>query len=84
MKKFNLSTWLLFLIPSILGIIIIYDSIENLMVNGKYRLQHWLILLSGAVAPVMPWTATIILIIAALGSIVYLFQKKNDGKSIIY
>jgi len=37
-------------------------------------------LLAGVVGPIMPWTATIILFIAAFGSIIYLFRKKDGGK----
>jgi len=38
-------------------------------------------LLAGVIGPIMPWTATIILFIAAFGSIIYLFQKKDGRKS---
>ena len=37
--------------------------------------------LSGAVAPVMPWTATIILIVAALGSIALFIYSKGQCKA---
>ena len=37
-------------------------------------------MLSGKVAPIMPWTATVILIIAALGSIVFLFIRNENLK----
>ena len=37
-------------------------------------------LLSGVVAPIMPWVATIVLIIAALGSVILLFTKKDGTK----
>jgi len=37
-------------------------------------------LLAGVVGPIMPWTATIILFIAAFGSIIYLFRKIDGGK----
>lgn len=76
MKKFSLSTWLLFLIPSILGILLF-------MIPMKFG-EDWKVLiatlafyLSEAISPVMPWIATGILIIAALGSIFFLPVKKN-------
>jgi len=36
-------------------------------------------ILSESVAPIMPWTATVILIIAALGSVLYLFRNKDEA-----
>ena len=47
---------------------------------GKYQLPYLRILLSGAIAPVMPWVATITLIIAALGSVVFLAIRKDKVK----
>ena len=35
-------------------------------------------ILSESVAPIMPWTATVILIIAALGSVLFLFRNKDE------
>ncbi|WP_438314786.1 YjiH family protein [Sporosarcina sp. FA9] len=79
MKKFNLSTWLLFLVPSILGILLF-------MIPMKFG-EEWKVLiatlafyLAEAISPVMPWIATIILIIAALGSMLFLAVKKNEAK----
>ena len=37
-------------------------------------------ILSVAIAPIMPWTATIILIIAALGSVLFLAVRKEQAK----
>ncbi|MEK5067292.1 YjiH family protein [Sporosarcina sp. FSL K6-1508] len=79
MKKFALSTWFYFLVPSILGILLF-------MVPMKYA-GDWKIpiaifadLLSTSIAPVMPWVATVTLIIAALGSIVFLGISKDRVK----
>ncbi|MCZ2260905.1 YjiH family protein [Sporosarcina sp. G11-34] len=77
MKKHNLSTWLLFLIPSILGIILFMIPLK-LTDEWKVPIATLAAILSESVAPIMPWTATIILIIAALGSLVYLFRSKDE------
>jgi len=37
-------------------------------------------MLSEKIAPIMPWTATVILLIAALGSIVFLFIRNKNLK----
>ena len=37
-------------------------------------------ILSGTIAPIMPWTATITLIIAAFGSIIFLFKHTDGNK----
>lgn len=78
MKKFNLSTWLLFLIPSILGVFLFMIPIKY---AGDIKVPIAILgdILSGTVAPIMPWTATITLIIAAVGSIIFLF-KQTDGQ----
>lgn len=78
MKKYNLSTWLLFLIPSILGIFLFMIPLKLTGV-WKVPIATFAGFLADIAAPIMPWTATVILIIAALGSIVYLFLK-TDGK----
>lgn len=78
MKRYNLLTWLLFLIPSILGVFLFMIPVKY---NGDWKVSIAILgdILSGAVAPVMPWVATITLIIAAVGSVIFLFIK-TDGK----
>lgn len=78
MKKHSLSTWFLFLIPSILGIMFFMVPVK-LTEDWKVPIATFADLLSTAVAPIMPWTATIILIIAAIGSVIHLFIS-TDGK----
>ena len=77
MKKHNLSTWLLFLIPSILGVILFMIPLK---LTGEWKVPIATLadILSKSIAPIMPWIATIILIIAALGSVLYLFRKKDE------
>ena len=77
MKKYTLSTWLLFLIPSILGILLFMIPLK-LTGDWKVPIATLADILSGFIAPVMPWTATVILIIAALGSVLYLFKGKDE------
>jgi nucleoside recognition membrane protein YjiH len=77
MKKYSLSTWLLFLIPSILGILLFMIPVK-LFGDWKVPIATLADILSGFIAPVMPWTATIILIIAALGSVLYLIKGKDE------
>jgi nucleoside recognition membrane protein YjiH len=77
MKKYSLSTWLLFLIPSILGILLFMIPVK-LFGDWKVPIATLADILSGFIAPIMPWTATIILIIAALGSVLYLIKGKDD------
>lgn len=78
MKKYTLSTWLLFLIPSILGVLLFMVPIKY---NGDIKVPIAILadVLSVFIAPIMPLVATITLIIAAVGSIIYLF-KQTDGK----
>jgi nucleoside recognition membrane protein YjiH len=77
MKKYSLSTWLLFLIPSILGILLFMIPVK-LFGDWKVPIATLADILSGFIAPVMPWTATIILIIAALGSFFYFIKGKDE------
>lgn len=77
MKKHSLSTWFLFLVPSILGILFFMVPIK-LTGDWKVPIATFADLLSTAIAPVMPWVATVILIIAAVGSIIFLFKPTED------
>ena len=79
LKRFNLSTWLLFLVPSILGILLFMIPVK-IGENWQVPIAALANLLAGFVAPVMPWTATTALVIAAIGSIIYLF-KNTDGEN---
>lgn len=79
MKKNTLLTWLLFLVPSILGVFLFMIPIKY---GGDIKVPIAILadLLSGVIAPVMPWVATITLIIAAVGSIIYMFINTNGKK----
>lgn len=79
MKRFTLSTWLLFLVPSLLGILLFMIPVK-FGEDWKVPIAIFADILSGTIAPIMPWTATIILIIAALGSVAYLFVRENHVK----
>ena len=79
MKKFSISTWLLFLLPSILGIILFMIPLK-FESGWKVPIAKLADTLSVAIAPIMPWTATIVLIIAALGSVLFLVVRKEQAK----
>lgn len=78
MKKYNLSTWLWFLIPSIIGIVLFMIPLK---LTGEWKVPIATLadILSTFIAPIMPLTATIALSIAAIGSIIFLFIN-TDGK----
>ena len=77
MKKFSLSTWLLFLLPSIAGVILFMIPLP---IDGGLQIPiAWLAsLLSGVLEPFVQWLALITLLIAAAGSIIFLFIPKDD------
>ncbi|MFJ7825609.1 YjiH family protein [Psychrobacillus sp. NPDC096623] len=77
MKKFSLSTWLLFLLPSIAGVILFMIPLP---IDGGFQIPiAWLAgLLSGVLEPVVQWLALITLLVAAIGSIIFLFLPKED------
>ena len=83
MKKFNLSTWFLFLVPSILGIILFMIPVK-FGESWKVPIAILADLLSTIIAPVMPWIATITLIIAALGSIALFVNSKRIGQTVLF
>ncbi|MCZ8538089.1 YjiH family protein [Paenisporosarcina quisquiliarum] len=77
MKKFSLSTWLLFLIPSIIGIFLFMIPFK---IDGEWKIP--VAILANEVAkfvePIMPWTVTIVMILAAIGSLIYQFKKDSN------
>ena len=77
MKKFSMSTWLLFLIPSIIGIFLFMIPFKS---SGEWKIPVAILanMVAGLVEPIMPWTVTIVMILAALGSIVYQFIKDSN------
>ena len=77
MKKFSLSTWLLFLLPSIAGVILFMIPLP---INDGFQIPiAWLAsLLSTLLEPVVQWVALVTLLIAAIGSIIFLFKPKEE------
>jgi len=77
MKKFSLATWLLFLLPSIAGVILFMIPLP---IDGGIQIPiAWFAsMLSTALEPVVQWLALITLLVAAIGSIIFLFIPKDD------
>ncbi|MER2237359.1 MAG: YjiH family protein, partial [Psychrobacillus sp.] len=78
MKKFSLFTWLLFLLPSIAGVILFMTPLP---IGGEIKIPiAWFAsLLSGVLEPIVHWIALITLFIAAIGSLIFLFIPKNES-----
>ncbi|WP_019412775.1 YjiH family protein [Paenisporosarcina sp. TG20] len=79
MKKFSIYNWLLFLVPSIIGIFLFMIPF-NFQNEWKIPIAILANMVAGLVEPIMPWIVTIVLIIAALGSIIYQFIKASDSE----
>ena len=77
MKKFSLSTWLLFLLPSIAGVILFMIPLP---IDGGIQIPiAWFAsILSTVLEPVVQWLALITLLVAAIGSIIFLFIPKDE------
>ncbi|MEK3935867.1 YjiH family protein [Sporosarcina sp. FSL W7-1349] len=79
MKKFSLSTWLLFLVPSILGVVLFMIPLK-FESGWKVPIAKFADILSVALEPTMPMTAMIVIVIAALGSLLFLFKRSDGAK----
>lgn len=79
MKKHHLSTWLYFLIPSILGVILFMIPLK-FGEEWKVPIAKFADILSGWLEPAMPMTAMIIIVIAAIGSLLYAFIPRSSSK----
>lgn len=86
MKKFSTSTWLLFLIPSLLGILLFLVPIPITNADGDTEwmvtiavLANWL---ADSIASIVPWIMLVILSIAAIGSLVYIAKKPNTDENV--
>ncbi len=79
MKKFSISTWFYFLIPSILGIVLFMIPLK-FGEEWKVPIAKLAAILSVALEPVMPMAAMIIIVIAAIGSLLFLFVKADHAK----
>lgn len=77
-KKFSVSTWLLFLIPSILGILLFIIPLptdDGWMVTIAI-MANWL---SNLIAPFVGWVILAVLLIAAIGSLLDITKKPNEN-----
>ncbi|MFC4354065.1 YjiH family protein [Chryseomicrobium palamuruense] len=77
-KKFSLSTWLLFLIPSIIGIILFMVPLPD-GDTMRVPIASFANVLSGWLAPIIQWIALITIAIAAIGSILFIARPKDDS-----
>ncbi|TQR15029.1 YjiH family protein [Psychrobacillus lasiicapitis] len=77
MKKFSLSTWILFLLPSIAGIILFMIPLPT-SEGFKIPIALFSNMLSNAIAPFVQWIALVMIWIAAIGSVVFLFLPKQN------
>lgn len=77
-KKFSLSTWLLFLIPSIVGVVLFMIPLPD---GDAMRVPIASLanILSGWVAPFIQWIALITIAIAAIGSLLYIARPRDDS-----
>ena len=77
MKKFSLSTWLLFLLPSIAGVVLFMTPLP---IDGGFQIPiaYFASILSGVLEPIVHWIALVTLLIAAIGSIVFLFIPEKN------
>lgn len=78
-KQYSFSTWLLFLIPSLIGVFLFMTPIY---VDGSWKVPIAVManILAGIVVPVIGWFALFIMGVAAIGSIIYLFLPKTSTK----
>lgn len=81
MKKFSASTWLLFLIPSFLGILLFLIPIPT-DEGWKVTIAVLAGLLAGQIESFVPWVMLVILIIAALGSLAFISKKENTSDTV--
>ncbi|PKH11031.1 MULTISPECIES: YjiH family protein [Planomicrobium] len=86
MKKFSTSTWLLFLLPSLLGILLFLIPVPTTNADGDTEwmvtiavLANWL---ADNIASFVPWIMLVLLSIAAIGSLVYITKKPNTDEDV--
>lgn len=83
MKKFTGLTWLLFLIPSILGVFLFIVPIPTA--------DGWMVpiallanLMAGYIEPVAPWIMLIIMLVAAAGSLFSITKRVNESHTVSF
>ncbi len=81
MKKFRFSTWLLFLIPSFIGILLFLVPIPT-DDGWKVTIAVLASMMAGAIESFVPWVVLAILLVAALGSLAYIGKKENTSDRI--
>lgn len=83
MKKFTLSTWLLFLIPSIMGVFLFIVPIPT---DDGWVVPIALLanLMAGILEPIAPWIMLVIMLVAAIGSILSITKKVNDHHTVSF
>ncbi|KYG59628.1 YjiH family protein [Planococcus maritimus] len=81
MKKFSASTWLLFLIPSLLGILLFLIPIPT-EDGWKVTIAVLAGLMAGAIESFVPWIVLAILVVAAVGSLAFIAKKENTSDSV--
>lgn len=77
-KKFSLSTWLLFLIPSIVGVVLFMIPLPD-GDTMRVPIASFANVLSGWLAPVIQWIALATVAIAAIGSLLFVARPKDDS-----
>lgn len=77
-KKFSLSTWLLFLIPSIVGVILFMVPLPD-GEELRVPIATFANILSEWLAPAIQWIALITIAIAAIGSLLYIARPKDSS-----
>ncbi|MDN5708515.1 MAG: YjiH family protein [Planococcus sp. (in: firmicutes)] len=81
MKKFSASTWLLFLIPSFLGILLFLIPIPT-DEGWKVTIAVLAGVMAGQIESFVPWVMLVILIIAAVGYLLYIARKENTSDTV--
>jgi len=81
LKKFSASTWLLFLIPSFLGILLFLIPIPT-DEGWKVTIAVLAGVMAGQIESFVPWVMLVILIIAAVGSLLYIARKENTSDTV--
>ncbi|MDN7244819.1 YjiH family protein [Planococcus shenhongbingii] len=83
MKKFTVLTWLLFLIPSVLGVFLFIVPVPTD--------EGWVVpiallanLVAGFIEPIAPWIMLVIMLIAAAGSIFSITRKVNEHHTVSF
>lgn len=75
MQQRKASNWIWFILPSIIGVFLFMIPVK---VDGDWRVSIAILagIVDGKIATYMPFVGMIIMIIAALGSVIYLFIRE--------